>query len=404
MAAVSTLRCLCRRKGVNGARRGAVRWVLLAVGLGTLLWVPPLLEEASNRPGNLAKLVDYFGDPGATTLGLREGVELRLVHLDLWRLAAGDVLSDRSLVTGSVLPGAVLLLAWAGAVVIAWRLRHATLLRLHLVLAATLALSAVSMGRIIGEAWYYLSLWAWGIGALLAVAVGWTLGILLARASAGTGRAAPAPAWALAGVGVAASLAFSSAAADSEVPRPDLEAIVGELVAPTAEALASRPGGNEERFLVTWTDELHVGAQGFALLNELARKGFEVGAITRYRAQATEYRVLEPAQATAVVHLAVGTHRVEEWRAKPGVEEVATVDERTAGDRSQYDELQSEVVEGLEDADLSDLASRVDQNAFAVAFDPRVPEPVRVKLARMRTMPWPTAVFVGPPTSAPATP
>ena len=36
-------------------------------------------------------------------------------------------------------------------------------------------LSLVSMARIFGKVWYYLTLWAWGTTTLLIVAIVWTV-------------------------------------------------------------------------------------------------------------------------------------------------------------------------------------------------------------------------------------
>ena len=85
--------------------------------------------------------------------------------------------------------GAVVLALWAVAAVVAWRVGSRALQWLHVVVGAALVLGAVSMARIFGKPWYYLTLWAWGITAVMLGAIAWS-GVALvgaARRSGGGG-------------------------------------------------------------------------------------------------------------------------------------------------------------------------------------------------------------------------
>src|SRR6185369_16857621 len=77
-------------------------------------------------------------------------------------------------VEGARLPGLLLLLAFGGSIGVAAWLRHRVLLMLDVVLGAALVLGLVSSARIFGLVWYYLLLWAWGLAALMLLAIGWT--------------------------------------------------------------------------------------------------------------------------------------------------------------------------------------------------------------------------------------
>lgn len=208
---------------------------------------------------------------------------------------------------------------------------------------------------------------------------------------------------ALSGALFASTLVFAGQASQAEILRPDLSAMADELVPPTVAALAagSLPGtGRDGRYLVTWTDQLHLGAQGWALLNELDRNGFDVGTLDRYRAQATAAHTRSPTDATAVVNLAVGTY-IEEWCGEPGAREVAYVDPRTGAERAEYARLRASLLRQLQAAGFPDLVPLVDANLFMVAFNPKVPESARATIVHMRRMGTPAAVFVGPPELAP---
>lgn len=380
-------------------RRTIGMWVLVASAVGFLLWLPPILDELANSPGNLSIILDHFSDPSEDPIGLGRAVEVMLLHLNPWRLATGQ-----QFLTGSVVPGVLMVVAWAAAAVGAWRLGHRPLLRLHLVLAVAFAAGVVSTSRIFGFLWYYLVLWSWAITALVLLAVGWTAAVAVARRlddptrqrAAGLGRA---------GLAVAALLfaaLFARDAAYVDAPAPDRSEVLGQLVPTTAEALGSGTvpgGGRDGSYLVTWVDPVHIGAHGYGLLNELERRGFDVGIINGYRAAATKHRVKDPGEYTGVVHMQVGPE-IARWRDKPGVEEVAYVDPRDDAERARYESLRSQVIGELEAAGLAEIVPAVDNNLFIATFEPRVPDPTRQRMVEMADLGLPFAVFVGPPEAA----
>jgi hypothetical protein len=225
------------------------------------------------------------------------------------------------------------------------------------------------------------------------VAIGWAIVASVPR----TPRVARAGAVALAGVVGASTVAFTVDATRADPPAPALSAALGALVPPTADALARHaPAGREGRYLVTWVDPVSIGAQGFGLLNELERRGFDVGARRLYTAGVRSHRVIDPADAAAEVHLAVGFD-IERWRARPGAQQVAYLEPRTAAERVEYERLRRTAIRELRAAGLELLVPAVDNSLFTTIIDPRVPERARDAMTRMRDLGLPTAVFVGPP-------
>lgn len=391
-----------RRRRQPGASRRFMLWVAIAAGVLALVWTPPVLDQIFHSPGNFSVLSDYFRDPPETPVGLRRAVDVWLVHLNPWQLVRPLVTADQTRVaSGSLIPGVLFLGTWAASFAAAWRLRHRALLRLDLVLAVAVGLALISMSRIFGLVWYYLVLWAWGITALMALAIVWTV-VVLVRQRLDRAMAARATAVGLAAlVGIVAlfSALTTVDATSVEFPARRLSDTLSVLVPPTADALErqSVPGGGRDgRYLVTLRDPVDIGATGYGLVNELDRRGFDVGVIEAFGPGATRYRVRDPADATGVVHLAIGPDDIAKWRAIPGVREVAHTDPRTPRERAEFRRLRTELIDEFNAAGLTDLVRTVDENLFGLSLNTRVPEPTRQKLVRMTTLGLPAAVFIGP--------
>jgi hypothetical protein len=391
-----------RRRKNKTALRSFFVWGAIALVLAAILWTPPVIDQIVNTPGNLSVLSDYFRNPPESPVGLRRAIDVFFVHLNPWHLVEHLVTADRTKVeSGSLVPGALFLVAWAASAVAAWRIRHRALLRLDLVLGVALVLALVSMSRIFGLVWYYLVLWAWGICALMVLAVVWTavvlVGTRLARPTAA--RAAAVGTAVLVGVAVLFSALFTYDATSADVPAPRLSHTLGVLVRPTVAALdrSSAPGGGRDGlYLVTLRDPVDIGAMGYGLVNELDRRGFDIGVLDIYGPGATRYRVIDPPQATGVVHLAIGPDDIDVWRAEPGTREVAHTDPRTPTERAEYQRLRTQVIDELSAAGLADLVPTVDDNLFGLSLNTRVPDRARRKLVRMTNLGLPAAVFIGP--------
>ncbi len=84
--------------------------------------------------------------------------------------------------------------------------------------------------------------------------------------------------------------------------------------------------------------------------------------------------MIDPAEATGVVHLAIGPDDIDVWRAKPGAREVARTDPRTPRERAEYQRLRTQVIDELGAAGLADLVPTVDDNLFGLSLNTRVPD------------------------------
>ncbi len=256
------------------------KWSGISVLLGVVLWIPPVIDEIAHSPGNLSVIRDYFSHPPDSPIGFGRGVGVLFSQLNPWSLLADILVHDGGglEVTGSRVPGAILLIAFAASLIGAWRLRHRVLLALDAVLVVALALGLISSARIFGTVWFYLLLWAWALCALILFAIGWTVVELVRARDANAARFARVGSAVLIGVIVVSSVAFAVQARNVTVQTPRLNETLGAVVGPTATALDHLEAkGQKGPYLVTWLPDAEaIGSAGYGLLNELDRRGFDV--------------------------------------------------------------------------------------------------------------------------------
>lgn len=387
-------------------RRRALRAVVVAGALVAVLWAPVAADQVVREPGNVTLLREHMFDPPDETVGLRTGVRVLLVHLDLTQLFRSAGGGSGSLVDtsydpyGAVVPGLAVLLAWAATVLLAWKERLTAVLRLHALVAVGLLLGVYSTSRVFGKLWYYLTLWAWALAVLAAAAAVWTVLLALERRRPDSARTSYRASTAVLAAAVLVPVAALAAQAPgAEPPAPQLSRGLGLVVDPTAEALREGVGaadGPDGRYVVSWTDALYIGSQGYGLVAELERRGLDVGAMPWASVPITAHRAIPEAEATAVVHFATGIF-IEQWRDRPDAVEAVHVDPRTDAEREEYEQLRSTVVADLEAAGLDDVVPLVDGNLFGASLDPRLDDDTQDRLERMLDLGVPISVFVAPP-------
>ena len=387
------------------ARRANRRWGLIGVATGVLLWLPPVIEEFVHSPGNLTVMWRHFSNPPEEAVGVGSGVRDLLTQLNVWRLFTDELASNAgpAEVGGSIVPGLLLISAGLITAFVSWRLRHRALVALHTVIGIALALGFVSASRIFGKVWYYLLLWAWGIAALLVLAVGWTL-VVAVRArvpAARTERATRGGQFALAGIALVVVVWTVTDATRTTVQTPRVNDALGAVIPSTAAALRDAAArGDDGPYLVTFQpDPLGIGAQGYGLLNELDRLGFDVRVHELNRAGATRYHAMEPEDARLELHVATG-REIERWRAQPGFTEIAYVDPRPIEEITEYERLREQVFADLANAGQEDLMARVDDALLMQGLNESIAPETRRRLDRMLEIGLPTAVFMGPPSGA----
>jgi hypothetical protein len=391
-----------RLRGDRAALRRLLGWSGLSLALAVVLWLPPLIDQATGDPGNISVVAGHFMDSDDEPVGVDRGAELFAVHLNPWRLLAGQTAID-----GSMVPAALYGLAWVAAALATWRLvprgttHRSTLLRLHAVIALALVLGLVSSTRILGFVWFYLTLWAWSITTLMAIAIVWTV-VLAVRARGEV----PAPA---ARLGLAATAAvllgwtawFAIDARDAEPTQAIYSSILADFTEVTTAAIDAGDasgGGSDGRYLVTWTDGINLGSTGYGLIDELERRGHDVGATAPYGPGVVEHRVLDPDEATAEIHISFGPD-IERWDEMPDFERLLWVDPRTDEQVAEYEAARAETIEGLRAEGLDELVPLVDRAPFQLYFNDALPDDLRGVVRVLNDTGQPAAIYLGPATT-----
>jgi hypothetical protein len=304
-------------------------------------------------------------------------------------MRGGDVSAEP---TGSIVPGAILAGVWLVAALGSRRLGDKRLTALHAVVAVTAVVGLYSMSRIVGFVWYWVALWGWGIAAAMLLATGWTAGLAVARRLPPARRRGRARGAALIAGASALLLASGVSAADLssvEVVTPP-SAVIGELLPDVERALDP-----DNRYLVVWDDPVNLGVHGYSLVNELERRGFDVGSLEEFEPPLGEHRVIDPDDATAVVHLAGGV-QIDVVAQQPGAERIAYADVRTEAERAEYDRVRAELIMRLTTTGHEDLVPNVDHAIWSILQNTDLGSRTTGLAERMINISVPYAVIVVP--------
>ena len=265
-------------------------------------------------------------------------------------------------------------------------------------------MAVVAVSRIYGVPWAYLMYWAFGIGALMLLSIVATVVVVLRRWQ--PVLAAPRVT-ALSGylglaVTAAVSIRLLAVAPDATTASAEQTEQLGRLLPGTVAALEEGVGaasGHAGHYNVLWDDATNGGAEGIGLVNELVRRGYDVGVRSRDGVQIGLHRVRSDDAATARVVLASGGW-IERWAAEPGAVRVALDDPRTAREREEFDETRQAAAAALRAAGRDDLVERLDVDLFDVALNQDAGPDINLLLGRMLDIGVPVAVFVVPPAAS----
>lgn len=371
--------------GSSPAASGAssVGWVVVAVLVGVIVWIPPVIDQLRHDPGNFSILLDTYRAQTTEVIGVRAGTRIWLTQLD----PVGNWLLGTRRISGSVVPGLVLLMAWAGSLLVAWRRRLGSLVRLDLVLAGLVVCAWYWAVRLDSTRFLYLVEWFWVLTAMITVSTiwGWWVELSARRPRWADERA---PVVAALAVLVLSTVSFTWTATGVQPPDMRYSRTV-EALAPEVEA-ALDPS---DTYLMTWVDPDALGGNGFGLMAELERRGFRVGAAPARSAPVEPHRVLTTGQYDRVITVVSGDDKIALARTMPRARELAYDDHRSAAERAEYRMLQREVMDELRTRGLGEVADGIPVSIWIGLNDPRVTGAPFDKLARMLVIGQATAVF-----------
>jgi hypothetical protein len=384
---------------------GPIRPVATMLTVAALLWVPPVIEQLREGNGNIGKLVTHFAtEPPDDPIGLGPATRLLLQHLDVVAMAGELLGRDDAFVhragqvEGISLGGAVMLVLWAAAVVAAVRWRHRDLLALHTVTATALLAGWISISRIFGKVWFYLTLWMSGAALLATLSILWTGWIVVTRRRDPRPHDERAPAAVALAVAVVATVLSVVAAVGHQVPENNLAEDVRVIMPTVTEALDDDVGaatGKRGSYVVFWQESVVPGAQGYALMNELERRGYTVGVHPTWRVPATSHRVRLAGEYDAEIHLVSGAW-IDQWRTREDHVEVIEYDDRSDAERERFAALEARVTRRLNEIDRTDLLPVVETNLFGASLVPGLPDDIVADLDEMLLLGEPVAVFIAP--------
>jgi hypothetical protein len=180
---------LTRRRGEHEDQprqsRDLVRAALVADVVLVVMWLPAVIQQLFDSPGNLTDVVKYFTESNGPTHSLGEG----------YRVVAGQFGWSPQWVTGHLdtipftgeprlmysAPLPAFLVPFAIAAFAFWRWRCSDANRLVAILVLALVLGVVSVTRITGYAYIYRFRWTWFLAMLASVVVLWAGWMLIAR-------------------------------------------------------------------------------------------------------------------------------------------------------------------------------------------------------------------------------
>jgi hypothetical protein len=220
---------------------------LWALGVALVAWLPPVIDELTNHPGNATLLVRWFreggtnGDESHTLLDGWRVVSAQFAAAPEWLVGTQPVnfIQEPMYLTNPVVP--VLLAVVTLAVVVLWRRRVAQSGQLVAVWAIASVIGIVATSRTIGPMYVYRFGWARMLGMVAGVIVAWAAWRAVADWRPSLERRALTP---VAVVGIAVLAVVGSVAhVRAGVPQQPQSALVRELVGPVVDAVP--PGDGE---------------------------------------------------------------------------------------------------------------------------------------------------------------
>ena len=251
----------------------ARRSVVLALVVGAVLWLPPVLQQLFGAEGNLTAILRFVRHPSEPAVGWRIawgifGTELGFPGAWL----AGRELDAFGVRTSSTVPALILLAATVALGAVAWRRGATSAGRLAILAVIATGLGVVSGARVTGLVGSYLVRWWWVIAAFVWLSITWSIWSLLSRTRARR---------VVATVAVAAMIVLAGAMAGraglADVPSARDSIAIGQLESQIAAAV-----GDAGAYVVDWTDARDWGAVGSGVFVNLRERGLAVSAASRH--------------------------------------------------------------------------------------------------------------------------
>jgi hypothetical protein len=311
----------------RGPERGHdVRTAALALGVGLLCWIPPIVDQLTNSPGNLRQLLDFVLHNDEPPVGWALGARVVGRALSLPPLWVTGGLSREM----HPIPWALFALVGATA----WAVRRRGRDELVLCVTAWLLVLAgfVGSSRVTGAAVPYLFEWLRVVAATVWLAVAAVVLAELVRRWEPARYAAPVLAAATVVVLVGQLVAGPDLTGLERADRP-LRDVYG-VIDPTLDALHDAPGP----VVMTPTAFGIDSSVGIELLARAEDEGLDVRFVPELANVVGDHRTIDPSRAASELVLASGPE-IATYAADPGYRVVADFEPLSPEEWVEYDRL-----------------------------------------------------------------
>ena len=304
------------------------RWVVVAVIVGVLAWLPPVVQQLTGSPGNLGEIVDSFRHPKESLAGWDVGFGVmgrELGFVGPW-ITGDDAAATGLIGTASTIPALLLLVATAVLGWLAWRRDAKDAGRLAVLAVAGAGLCVVAVSRITGFLGPYLVRWAWVLAALVWLSLAWSLWRVLAGATI-------TKALVVLCLVVVLGLTLSTGWTAASVQAPQ------RVFSDTIAALGPRAAAHlqrDKRYQLTFLDFENLGAVGVGMFLDLTERGQSVRLESGLSTAVGSWRTARRSQVDAILIVVAGSYIDRGWTPPEGATRIASYDPLTpASDRER---------------------------------------------------------------------
>ncbi len=380
--------------------RQVVKWTVLSIVAGVLLWFPPVYEQLHHGAnGNLRIIYDSLvSSPAQPRGGLSQGANQVLIHLNPTPLLTGN--TEKFHEIASIWPGLLLLGAWIIASWFAWKLRVRMLVAANAILTFALLLAVAAFSQIYGVVWWYLTLWAWTIATMMIGTTVWTLILVIHSREIQMLRQGLTLRYSSTSLAILFCIftgLLTLSALQIEVPERNISMQLSHVVPKTITAIRQGKIPKDRgsgMILLTWTDPINFGSSGYSMLDELNGHGIGTGMRKIYFGIIPRRLVVPPGTERGIVHIAIGNEDIKLWRERRDAIEVAYSDVRNSKERDLQENLRSELAAQLK---ANDIDAQIFDYGFGPALQRPMPQEISRTLTALEEIGEPMAVFLAPP-------
>lgn len=362
-----------RRSGGVGQRHSLKRASIVAVAVGALLWLPPLIDLVLNAPSNAGNLTRYFQTTEDEAHTLVDGWNVISAQLSTlpewltWHRTPTALTGEPPSLYDPPLPVLLAVVIAACALLVKRRIDAGG--ELVATFVVVVGLGVIAIARTVGLAYDYRLRWTWILGIVAFVIVAWggwsSVSNRWSRAGRVLGPLTIAVVAVVTGLNVVSALRAG-------VPYEADSVVLADVMPEVLEAIE----GIEGEVLVT--DSLAGSWHARGVVLELERQGFAARVPAERKELFGDSRVVSEATPQARIHVGVDSELrplgedpnlrlLSEWRSlRPA--DVAELEARTAEVDADLQAGRIDQVEhDLEKAAIERSLNRTDAISFAVA-------------------------------------